>query len=88
MKNKLINLVYIAMVIILAIVVIYQDMTLRDYRSCIIPIEGGDIQKAELMDSIEQLTIDLKRYDVALEYLKDEDSATANKFETILYTLE
>ena len=40
------------------------------------------------MDSIEQLTIDLKRYDIALEYLKDEDSAMANKFETILYTLE
>lgn len=88
MKNKLINLVYIAMVIILAIVVIYQDMALRDYRSCFSPIGGGDIQKAELIDSIQQLTIDLKRYDLALEYLKNEDSATANKFETILYTLE
>lgn len=50
--------------------------------------QSGDIYKAELLDSINVLSIDLGRYEVALENLKQEDSVAAKKFEDILYILE
>ena len=51
---------------------------------------GGDIQKANLIDSLEselfvQQTI-VTRYEVALELLKEEDKKAADKFELILTT--
>lgn len=51
-------------------------------------IESGDIYKAELLDSISSLRIELGRYQVALDNLKHEDSVAASKFEDILYTIE
>ena len=54
------------------------------------PVAGGDIQKAETIDSLQselfvQQTI-VTRYEVALELLKEEDKAAADKFELILTT--
>ena len=51
---------------------------------------GGDIQKANLIDSLEselfvQQTI-VTRYEVALELLREEDKKAAEKFELILTT--
>ena len=58
---------------------------------------GGDIQKAQTIDSLENvidsiraenmpLQIQLGRYDVALELLREEDKKAAEKFELILTT--
>jgi hypothetical protein len=60
-------------------------------------VVGGDIQKANLIDSLENvidsiraenmpLQIQLGRYDVALELLREEDKKAAEKFELILTT--
>jgi hypothetical protein len=60
-------------------------------------IVGGDIQKANTIDSLENvidsiraenmpLQIQLGRYDVALELLREEDKKAAEKFELILTT--
>ena len=53
-------------------------------------VVGGDIQKANTIDSLEselfvQQTI-VTRYEVALELLKEEDKKAAEKFELILTT--
>lgn len=53
-------------------------------------VVGGDIQKANTIDSLEselfvQQTI-VTRYEVALELLKEEDKKAADKFELILTT--
>jgi hypothetical protein len=88
MKNKLRYLVYFAIVAILVIVVGYQNMIIKNYSCSEIGLEGGDLYKAELLDSISILRIDLGRYEVTLENLKQEDSISAKKFEDILYTLE
>jgi hypothetical protein len=58
---------------------------------------GGDIQKAQTMDSLLNvidsiraenlpLQVQLGRYDVALELLREEDKKAAEKFELILTT--
>lgn len=89
MKNKLRYLVYFAIVAILVIVVGYQNMIIKNYSCFEIGLEGGgDIYKAELLDSINILRIDLERYEVTLENLKQEDSIAAKKFEDILYMLK
>ena len=60
-------------------------------------VVGGDIQTAQTIDSLENvidsiraenipLQIQLGRYDVALELLKEEDKKAAEKFELILTT--
>ena len=60
-------------------------------------VVGGDIQKANTIDSLENvidsiraenlpLQIQLGRYDVALELLREEDKKAAEKFELILTT--
>ena len=60
-------------------------------------VVGGDNQKAQTIDSLENvidsisaenlpLQIQLGRYDVALELLKEEDKKAADKFELILTT--
>ena len=53
-------------------------------------VVGGDIQKANLIDSLQnelfvQGTI-VTRYETALELLKEEDKKAADKFELILTT--
>ena len=53
-------------------------------------VMGGDIQKANTIDSLQselfvQQTI-VTRYEVALELLKEEDKKAADKFELILTT--
>lgn len=53
-------------------------------------VVGGDIQKANIIDSLEselfvQETI-VTRYETALELLKEEDKKAADKFELILTT--
>ena len=88
MKNKLRYLVYFAIVAILVIVVGYQNMIIKNYSCFEIGLKGGDIYKAELLDSITILRIDLERYEVSLENLKQEDSIAAKKFEDILYMLK
>lgn len=60
-------------------------------------VVGGDIHKAQTIDSLQNvidslsaenfpLQIQLGRYDVALELLKEEDKNAADKFERILTT--
>ena len=60
-------------------------------------VVGGDIQTAQTIDSLENvidsiraenipLQIQLGRYDVALELLREEDKKAAEKFELILTT--
>ena len=53
-------------------------------------IQGGDIQKANIIDSIEnELFVQKKivaRYEITLELLKEEDKKAADKFELILTT--
>jgi hypothetical protein len=60
-------------------------------------VVGGDIQRAQTIDSLQNvidsiraenmpLQIQLGRYDVALELLREEDKKAAEKFELILTT--
>ena len=49
-------------------------------------IQGGDIRLSELHDSLFIMNINLGRYEIALDMLKEEDSVAAQKFENILYT--
>ena len=60
-------------------------------------VVGGDIQKAQMVDSLQNvidsvtaenlpLQVQLGRYEVALELLKEEDKKAADKFELILTT--
>jgi hypothetical protein len=60
-------------------------------------VVGGDIQKAQMIDSLQNvidsvtaenlpLQIQLGKYEVALELLKEEDKKAADKFELILTT--
>lgn len=48
-------------------------------------LEGGDISKAELQDSLFILQTNLMRYEIAHDLLKERDSLAAQKFEDILY---
>lgn len=53
-------------------------------------IQGGDIQKANIIDSLEsELFVQQKivaRYEITLELLKEKDKNAADKFELILTT--
>jgi len=53
-------------------------------------IQGGDIQKANIIDSLEsELFVQQKivaRYEMTLELLKEEDKKAGDKFELILTT--
>ena len=49
-------------------------------------LEGGDIQKAELHDSLFNLQTELGRYEVALEMFKEENPKGAEQFELIMST--
>jgi hypothetical protein len=61
------------------------------------PVVGGDIQKAQTIDSLQNvidsvrdeimpLEVELSRYEMTLELLKEEDKKAADKFELILTT--
>ena len=61
------------------------------------PVVGGDIQKAQTIDSLQNvidsvrdeimpLEVELGRYEMTLELLKEEDKKAADKFELILTT--
>lgn len=53
-------------------------------------VVGGDIQKAEIIDSLNAEIFSLQtingRYEMALEILKEDDKKAADKFELILST--
>ena len=49
-------------------------------------VNGGDIKKEELQDSLFILQSELGRYEMTLEILKEDDSLSAQKFEKILLT--
>lgn len=60
-------------------------------------VVGGDIQKAQTIDSLSNLSdslrnevfvsdVQLARYEIALELLKEQDKKAADKFELILTT--
>lgn len=68
----------------LAIIVVYQNKEIKQCR--LEGLEGGDIAKGELQDSLFVLQTTVGRYEMTLEMLKEEDSTAAAKFEKILYT--
>lgn len=80
MKRYLSSLVIAGM----AIILVYQNKELKQCR--LEGLQGGDIVKGELQDSLTQVATELGRYEMALELLKEKDSIAANKFEDILYT--
>ena len=74
------------------VVCYFQQKELSKLRSeqKIEVVMGGDIQKANTIDSLQselfvQQTI-VTRYETALELLKEEDKKAADKFELILTT--
>jgi hypothetical protein len=86
--KKIQDFIYFFIVVILIAIVAYQGQKIEDYKKSESIIEGGDIYKSQLLDSISLLNIDLGRYQVALDNLKDKDSAAAQKFENELYIIE
>lgn len=86
--KKIQDFIYFFIVVILIAIVAYQGQKIEDYKKAESMIEGGDIYKSQLLDSINLLNIDLGRYQVALDNLKDKDSVAAQKFENELYTIE
>jgi hypothetical protein len=86
--KKIQDIIYFLIVLILIGIIAYQGQTIQDYKNETSMLEGGDIQKAELQDSVKELSITVKRYELALDFLRDKDSAAAFKFENELYTIE
>ena len=80
MKKYLLPLVIAGM----AIIIVYQNKELKQCR--LEGLQGGEIAKGELQDSLTQVATELGRYEMTLELLKEKDSIAANKFEDILYT--
>lgn len=80
MKKYLLPLVIVGM----AIIIVYQNKELKQCR--LEGLQGGEIAKGELQDSLTQVATELGRYEMTLELLKEKDSTAANKFEDILYT--
>lgn len=76
---------YLSTIVIagLAIIVVYQNKELKQCR--LEGLQGGDIAKGELQDSLFNVSTQLGRYEVALELFKERDSIAATKFEDILY---
>lgn len=80
MKKYLSSLVIVGM----AIILVYQNKELKQCR--LEGLQGGDIVKGELQDSLTAVATELGKYEMAFELFKKEDSLAANKFEDILYT--
>lgn len=79
--------------IFLAIYVIRdQRKTIEEYKAGAGMLEGGDIAKAQYIDSIQNelfiQTTNVTRYEIALDRLKEEDSIAGKKYEDILFTIE
>lgn len=81
------DVIYFLIVIALICIIAYQGLVIQDYNEASM-LQGGDIEKAELRDSVKELSITVKRYELALDFLRDKDSAAAFKFENELYTIE
>lgn len=81
------DVIYFLIVVALICIIAYQGLIIQDYNEASM-LQGGDIQKAELQDSVKELSITVKRYELALDFLRDKDSAAAFKFENELYTIE
>lgn len=81
------DIIYFLIVVALICIIAYQGLIIQDYQEASM-LQGGDIQKAELQDSVKELSITVKRYELALDFLRDKDSAAAFKFENELYTIE
>lgn len=79
---------FFAVIILIPLAIYFIIDPMMDRAIQVDPIESGDIYKAELLDSISSLRIELGRYQVALDNLKQTDSVAASKFEDILYTIE
>lgn len=82
------DVIYFLIVLILIGIIAYQGQKIEDYKNEASMLQGGDIQKAELQDSVKELSITVKRYELALDFLRDKDSVAAFKFENELYTIE
>ena len=80
----------IAFSLLLTIIVTFfyfqQNDELKKCQTNNYSLEGGDIRKSELQDSLFNLQTTVGRYEMALEILKEKDSISAQKFEYILYT--
>lgn len=79
--------------ILIAILVIRdQRETIEEYKAGAGMLQGGDIAKAQYIDSINNelfiQSTNVTRYEIALERLREEDSVAANKFDNILFTIE
>lgn len=79
--------------ILIAILVIRdQRETIEEYKIGAGMLEGGDILKAQYIDSINNelfiQTTNVTRYEIALERLKEVDPAAADKFEKQLSNIE
>ncbi len=86
--KKIQDTIYFLIVLILIGIIAYQGQKIEDYKNEASMLQGGDIQKAELQDSVKELSITVKRYELALDFLRDKDSSAAFKFENELYTIE
>jgi hypothetical protein len=62
-----------------------QSDELKKYQTDKNSLERGGMSNSELQDSLFILQTNLGRYEIALEMLKDKDSASAQKFEDILF---
>lgn len=71
--------------IILTFYYLKQNDELKKCQTDTYSLQGGDISKGELQDSLFTLQTNLGRYEIALEILKERDSAAAQKFEDVLY---
>lgn len=90
MRNYFILLIGSWAVIIIYLVFFYKDEPVEF-------IQGGDIQKSETIETLQRkidslyaenlpCQIELNRYQITLEILKEEDSVAAAKFEEIMTT--
>lgn len=73
------------LLIIISFFYLKQSDELKKCQTDTYSLQGGDISKANLQDSLFLLKTSLDRYEIALELLKDRDSMSASKFENILY---
>lgn len=69
-----------------------QNMRIESYNVSQNMLQGGDIKKAEYIDSISAelfiATTIIDRYEIALENLRIEDSVAAQKFDKELSRVE
>ena len=82
---KVSNYILVIIIMILSVTLISQNVVMNDLRKEQW-LEGGDIQKEDMRDSLFVISTQLMRYEITLEMLKEEDSVAAQKFEYILTT--